>query len=534
MLLKTGSQSRREWDLPTHCQQQPVKMSLRANALKNVSSNWFGAAVTVTVGFFLSPFILHRLGDDAFGLWILVFSLTGYYGIFDFGIRSSIVKYVAEFEALGDRDRLTRVVNVSTFAYSSVALVLLVLTGLCALYVDRIFHLSPPFVHTVRLLVLMAGSAVALGFPLSVFAGILEGRQKFYLINLAQAAATLLRAGLIIIALEHGRGLVTIVFITVALPLLSYAVYAWKVMHDMHLEFGARFVDRATFRNMVRYSSFSFVSQFAFRLRFQSDAVIIGTMLSASAITYFSIGSKLVNYASMPLDGLAEIFTPMASHFDATRDQERLRKLFLVGNRFCALVLFPIGAVLFILGKSIIDVWVGGRYESSYVILVILLIPSILLGIQTSSRQLLYGMGRHQALAVVNVLEGVVNLVLSILLIRYWGIVGDALGTALPLMCTTLFFWPRYMCRLLGVPLKDFLKDAYLLPLVLSAPLVAVLLVLQHVFHAHNYVELALQLGAGGVTYGLCLLWWFLTHDPAGAEWRGRFKQYVQQAFTRP
>ncbi len=508
-------------------------MSLKVTALKNVGSNWFGALLVTVVGFFLSPFILHRLGDDAFGLWILIFSITGYYGIFDFGIRSSIVKYVAEFEATGDRDRLTRVVNVSIFSYGCVALALLAATGLCSVYLGSIFRVPPSFLRTAQLLVLMAGSAVALGFPLSVFAGVLEGLQKFYFVNLTQAAATALRALLILVALDRGLGLLSITFITVLMPLLSYLLYAWRVMRSLPLQFGARFVDRATFRQIFSYSSFSFLSLLALRLRFQSDAMIIGAMLSASAVTYFSIGSKLVLYSAQPVAGLAQIFTPMSSHFDATGDRERLRKLFVQGSRACALVVFPSATVLFVLGRSIIDVWVGARYESSYVILVILLIPTVLWDIQASSRQVLYGTGRHQALAIVNVTEGVVNVILSIVLIRYWGIVGDALGTAIPLMCSAVLIWPKYMCRLLGVRLKDFLKDAYLLPLALSAPLAAALIFLQRLFRPHNYAQLAVQVAAGGLVYGLGLLWLFLTREPMGIELQTRFKQYLAQALSR-
>src|ERR1700719_4933050 len=98
-------------------------MSLKIRALKNVASTWAGLAVNIAVGFFLSPFILHHLGDEAFGLWVLIFSITGYYGIFDFGIRSSLIRYVSKFQAIGDRDQLARVVNTSFFVYSLVAVI---------------------------------------------------------------------------------------------------------------------------------------------------------------------------------------------------------------------------------------------------------------------------------------------------------------------------------------------------------------------------------------------------------------------------
>src|SRR5258708_10157378 len=79
--------------------------------LKNISSSWFALGVNILMGIFLSPFILHRLGDTAFGIWVLIFSVTGYYGIFDFGIRSSIIRYVSTYTATRDVEEGSRLVN---------------------------------------------------------------------------------------------------------------------------------------------------------------------------------------------------------------------------------------------------------------------------------------------------------------------------------------------------------------------------------------------------------------------------------------
>src|SRR5229473_4545058 len=88
--------------------------------VKNVSSNWVALAINVVVGIFLSPFILHRLGDAAFGIWVLIFSITGYYGLFDLGIRSSIVRYVSQAKAADDLEYAGRLVNTSLFSYTCI------------------------------------------------------------------------------------------------------------------------------------------------------------------------------------------------------------------------------------------------------------------------------------------------------------------------------------------------------------------------------------------------------------------------------
>lgn len=137
-------------------------MSLKIRALKNVASSWGNLAVNIAVGFFLSPFILHHLGDDAFGLWVLIFSLTGYYGIFDFGIRSSLVRYVSKFHATGEKEELARLINTSLFSYTCLCLALLVPTIVGSLYVDRMFHVPPGFLHDARILFLMVGGSLSL------------------------------------------------------------------------------------------------------------------------------------------------------------------------------------------------------------------------------------------------------------------------------------------------------------------------------------------------------------------------------------
>lgn len=504
--------------------------SLKTQALRNVGSSWFGLAVNMLVGFFLSPFILHRLGDEAFGLWVLVFSLTGYYGLFDLGIRSSIIKHVAHYAATKDEQGLARTINTSLFAYSCVALVLLLGTFVASLYVDRWFQVSPGFLPTVRLLFLIVGSAVALGFPLGVFGGVLEGLQKFYWLNFTQIVSTLLRALLIIIALEQGYGLLTVAVITVALPLAAAGLYALVVRRFIVIRLQKRFVTLASFRQLMGYGSITFIIIVADQLRFQADAVIIGIFLSASAITAFSIGSKLADYAVQPVESMASIFLPMASHFEATKSTDQLRRVFIEGNRVCAFVMFPICAMLVILGKSLIGVWVGEKYASSYLILLLLLVPKSLYRAQAASNRVLFGMARHRPLAVMAVVEGMVNVILSVALIRPLGIVGDALGTTIPLLFTSLVFLPLYTCRVVQVPVKTFLRQAYLLPFALCAPLAGTLLLLQHLFQAHTYPQLAIQVLAGGVVYSVGLTWLFLTKEPMGVKLWKQLASRLNQA----
>jgi hypothetical protein len=101
--------------------------------------------------------------------------------------------------------------------------------------------------------------------------------------------------------------------------------------------------------------------------------------------------------------------------------------------------------------------------------------------------------------------------VLSIVLVRRYGIMGDAVGTAIPLLGTFLLFMPWHLCSKLGVRISTYVKDAYLLPLLLCVPLASVLVLMQRWRAPHSYRQLIPQLLVGGVVYGLGLGWAYIT-----------------------
>jgi O-antigen/teichoic acid export membrane protein len=179
------------------------------------------------------------------------------------------------------------------------------------------------------------------------------------------------------------------------------------------------------------------------------------------------------------------------------------------------------------MGKSVIEAWMGARYVTSYTVLLILLIPSTVYQAQSTSNRMLFGMSLHKALAYVVLMEGIANLILSIVLVRPLGIVGDAIGTAIPLLCTALFFLPRHMCRHLGIPIRKFVFECYFYPTVLCAPMILVLILMQHKFYAHRYPQLILNLTAGIAAYGIGVAWFILTRESFGIQLKARFSRFV-------
>src|SRR5438270_11819810 len=85
--------------------------------LRAVTTSWVSVVANASVGIFLTPYVLHRLGDEAFGVWILTTNLVGYYGILAACVRSAILRYVSRNKELKDQKSVNEVVS-TAFYYS--------------------------------------------------------------------------------------------------------------------------------------------------------------------------------------------------------------------------------------------------------------------------------------------------------------------------------------------------------------------------------------------------------------------------------
>src|SRR3954470_11595043 len=74
-------------------------------------TNWLAFAATLLVGFFLTPYLVRRLGDGPYGVWAFVESLLASFNLFDLGLAACVVRLGAPFHATRARDGLNRPVS---------------------------------------------------------------------------------------------------------------------------------------------------------------------------------------------------------------------------------------------------------------------------------------------------------------------------------------------------------------------------------------------------------------------------------------
>jgi O-antigen/teichoic acid export membrane protein len=187
-------------------------------------------------------------------------------------------------------------------------------------------------------------------------------------------------------------------------------------------------------------------------------------------IPFFDMPSRLVEYAKNLIRSATTTMTPAFSTLEAKNDIEAIRRLFLTGCRYALYLSLPIQLALLLFGGSFLQLWLKDetyRVEGQPVLWILASMIGVAM-LQSVAARVLYGMGQIRLFARLVILEALLNLGLSILLIRPMGISGVALGTALPnfVMCLVVLL---QVCRMLEVSDRAFFRQALLKPLLAAA-----------------------------------------------------------------
>jgi O-antigen/teichoic acid export membrane protein len=142
------------------------------------------------------------------------------------------------------------------------------------------------------------------------------------------------------------------------------------------------------------------------------------------------------------------------------------------------------------MGKRFISLWMGQEYGPlSGDVLIVLTITHLFSVAQYTTQDILQGLNKHQVCAICRCVEAVANLILSIVLIRSWGIIGVAVGTAIPHLATALFAYPYFISKAVKVDFMQYVLRSYLAPILSSVPFLACCVLIENRFPAANLAE---------------------------------------------
>ena len=351
-------------------------MANRRRFTLNVGMNWIAMAVGMVVPFFLTPFVIRRLGVTAYGIWILAVSTVSYLSVLDMGLRSAVIRFVSKAEAQGKPEEASSAISAALWFRIIISSGVAVLSVLLALAFPHVFKIPNDLQRAGQITVLACALGAAITLFSGVFGAVLAATHRFDVLSSISSLQTLARAGGVILILKSGHGLVPLAYwelTVVSLGGLATCGAALKLFPACRVPIARP--EMAFVKKIWSYSFTTFIFILAVQIIINTDNLVVGSFISVGMVAFYSIGGSLMTYSGQVVSAVSTTFTPIASNLEALGESKGLERLLLRGTQATLGIALPISLALVLRGKTFIGLWMGPQYsEISGTVLQILIV----------------------------------------------------------------------------------------------------------------------------------------------------------------
>ncbi len=479
---------------------------------RNAACNVAGYVVSVVVGFLIAPITIHSLGDARYGAWSLVSELIGYYGLLDLGVRGAVTYYVACYTGRNQDENIRETVTSAVWLLSGCGLLAFAIGAALTFAFPYLFRTEGvDLAEAQRALLIMSG-LIGLSLPMNAFSGALIGKQRFDITSACEVITRILTAVGVYASLKAGGGLVDLALVHVA----GRVVYWTLSVVACRSVLGGVFLAPAWFRlgrvrALTAYGFRNAVGNVALLIIYNVDLTVVGMFAGIEKVTYYAIGGTLVSYAWALCSAMANVFTPRFTQLAASGLNEEVHELYFLGTRLIGMVVTALLSGILVFGNDFIALWLGPAYvtgpwtDRSDVIMVLLVLANLPRMLQSLSSQLLFATAHVRLMMWLNVGEAIANLGLSVLLVRWYGPAGVAMGTLFPLLASHGLLMPMFISRLLNVSVWEMFRRGLAVPLYTGTVMATIGMASRYVAPARSWmvfsVDVAVTIAAG---IGVC------------------------------
>jgi O-antigen/teichoic acid export membrane protein len=452
-----------------------MKNSARPSLVRNTVYTGLGRVASLIAGFCLSPFILVKLGDRAFGYWVLAFAVGHHLSVFlNFGAGHALIYRIAQLRAQEDHDAVYRALGgyllISTVCCLPTFLILIGLTPLFAPWLG----LKSSFLwfggHDFGLeLILCAAAAVFLRPFTLAWDLILQGCERFDDSGKLAIVRALLWTMTVLVLLQNGlgaRGLLLGEALLLILLSIPGTYLAWRSLPGRPR---ICWPEKSELKSQLQYGFGIYVSLVTDLLNSQSDKLILGGSLSVVTVKAYELGQKITLPGRLALTMLGQVVVPSVPNVLANRGEEGVKKLHAVGQKVMVLVSSFFFAFLMSSAPSFLRAWLGPSAVDGQTIdsLRFLALACFLSLLTELSVQIARGLGRLSTEIKASLVFSLLGLIVRASMLSIWGLRGLLMGTVLTTFLTSLYLLKGFT-KVIGYELWSHLRESTLRPVLVA------------------------------------------------------------------
>jgi len=431
-------------------------MSRTRRFLDGVALTYVNQVFVMLVGLWLTPFLLHRLGQHDFGLWLIGLKALSYLSLLDIGVLALLPREVAYAKgrmAIGEPSSVVRsLIEETTFVVFTQLPVLIVASVIAWQMMPRE---NTQFRNSAGILL----AVFAIQFPLKIAYAALEGLQELGYLGTLQligwVAGLMVNVGLV----AMGHGLYGLAFgwgVTQAVLSLG-AIWKLYRSYSEFAPFRLRAISWKKYKGIIGSGLWVSLSQVAQLLR-TSDFLLIGKILGAPAVVPYSCSGKLVAIGQNQPLAIMQSAQPALSELRVAAERKHVAQV--VGSLTQAMLLLSGLATIVILAvnHAFVVRWVGATQYLGFTLTLLLLLDMLCRHWNVTTIYSLFAFGRQRHLSTVAVIDGALTAALSCGLIMVMGPIGAPLGSLLTVIIVSLPWNLRVLAKELDCSFADLMK----------------------------------------------------------------------------
>ena len=443
--------------------------------------------VNTLYGLFFTPFLILHLGDGEYGVYKIISSFVGSMTVLDLGIGSTMLRYTAKFYAHSDYESLNNFFAMGMIQAAILSAVMLIVSVIMYGFIDSAYgnSLTPGELSKAKQLFVLFTAILVLSTFEKVIFGVISGCEHYAFANfmkLFRIAGKVILSYLILSRIADSAYLLYIEIFLLVFTMIVQILYIGKTA-GVKIKYDHW--DMKLFKSSLKYTVLMFIQSLAVQFNGNLDNMVIGSIVSAAAVTVYSIGLQLYNMYEQFALAFSDMLLPTVSKqvAEGANNRQLENTVIKIGRlEFTALGAALCGFI--IIGKEFITLWLGESYTFAWVVGVILMIPTTVPLIQNVCLSILRAQNKMQFRTWVVCIMALFNLVVTIVGVRFFGPLAACVGTAVGLIGANIIAMNIYYVKIIGLNIfrvfKEILSRTWLCCLIASGALYISDTLIQH------------------------------------------------------
>ncbi|EMH4162856.1 flippase [Pluralibacter gergoviae] len=411
--------------------------------IKNSAWNLVGYIIPSIIAIPALGYMARKLGTELFGIYTIAIAIVGYAGIFDMGLTRAITREIAIYRS-DYIERKKIIASATTF------LLMLSLIGSIGVFLG-----SAQIVYFLKISlskfddINSSFQILSLSIPLfllnQLWLAILEGDERFKIVNIQKSVASSIIAGLPAVFVIASPTLLSAVTGLLISRSVSLFIAFFLVKSDV-LNAGIK-IYSSTLKRLIFFGGWITVSNIISPAMVYFDRFIISNLLGAKHVAYYTGPSEAISRLAILPSAIGRAIFPRLC---SIVDYQSMKRNIVVSYSLMTLLCLPVVFVGIIFSKDILGIWLGAEYAlNSALILKILLVGFLFNAIAQIPFTVIQSMGKAKYTAILHCIEIIPYFFLLYFLTKGYGLVGVAISWATRVIidCLILFVTSRILLK---------------------------------------------------------------------------------------